>query len=205
MHDDLSLKMRLYNTIEALLLKPSGGKTLVRIYFDYLIHLRVEDFPANLQNQAKTLDNLIKSHFKISSIKGHKDAYAKYKTKKENQKRINIEDEDIKDMKWHKATNSLYLVTEHGVVDYLYQYAIDSKTLKPIPSPSSAIEQLVVSEYNNIYILGRSATKNFNIFRKEPNQSNWSHLTDNRVLGIPESQMVEPEIVHYPSFDGMEI
>lgn len=47
------------------------------------------------QIQIKTLDNLIKSHFKISSIKGHKYAHAKYKKMHEEHKRITIEDEDI--------------------------------------------------------------------------------------------------------------
>ena len=30
-------------------------------------------------------------------------------------------------------------------------------------------------------------------------------LTDNRVLGLSEEDMVDPEVVSYPSFDGMEI
>ena len=48
-----------------------------------------------LQIEMKTLDILIKSHFKISSIKGHRKAYSKYKSMHKEHKRINIEDEDI--------------------------------------------------------------------------------------------------------------
>ncbi len=47
------------------------------------------------QTQTKTLDNLIKSHFTISSIKKHKEAYEKYKKMRENHTRIDIATEDI--------------------------------------------------------------------------------------------------------------
>ena len=33
----------------------------------------------------------------------------------------------------------------------------------------------------------------------------WQQLTDNRVLGLSKEDMVEPDVVSYPSFDGMEI
>lgn len=38
-----------------------------------------------------------------------------------------------------------------------------------------------------------------------PGQSTWEMLTSNRVLGVAEDQLVAPEVVHYSSFDGLEI
>jgi dipeptidyl aminopeptidase/acylaminoacyl peptidase len=77
--------------------------------------------------------------------------------------------------------------------------------LSPVPTPIDVIEQLTVAESGNVYILGRSATTPFNIYRRQANNTTWEALTSNRVLGITEDQMVDPEVVYYRSYDGLEI
>lgn len=117
---------------------------------------------------------------------------------------LKLENESIQDFKWHKDSRTAFLVTEKGVNDYLYQFKIDDSTYSKIDMPIESVQQLHVAESGSLYVLGRSATKPFNIYRKKAGQS-WEPLTQNRVLGIPESAMVEPEVVTYSSYDGKPI
>ncbi|MFX0561314.1 alpha/beta fold hydrolase [Tepidibacillus infernus] len=117
---------------------------------------------------------------------------------------LKLKKEDVTGIKWHEKTRTLYIVTEKGVTDQFYAYQIDNKILTPINTPVDNIQQFTVADSGNLYLLGRSATRPFNIFKREEN-GEWHPLTDNRVLGVPESDMVDPEVVRYPSFDGLEI
>ncbi len=117
---------------------------------------------------------------------------------------LKLEQEDMKEIKWHKKTNTLYIVSEKGVVDLLYAYQVNSNTLTPIESPLEIIDQISLADSGNLYILGQSATENDNIYMRSIN-GKWKRITDNRVLGVPEAAMVDPEIVSYPSFDGKKI
>ncbi|WP_067841730.1 S9 family peptidase [Amphibacillus sediminis] len=117
---------------------------------------------------------------------------------------LKIEHEDVQHIKYNKAKHRLYLVTEKGVSDYLYQYDIKAEQLTKLESPVDVIEKLHVAESGNLYLLGRSSTIPLNIFKStESNQ--WQSLTNNRVLGVNREQMVEPEVVTYPSYDGLQI
>jgi len=116
---------------------------------------------------------------------------------------LEINNENITSLEYHQKSNTIYLTTETGVIDKLYKYNLNDNILIGIPLPTDIIEKLVIAESGTIYVLGRSATKPHNIFRSEG--SSWIPLTSNRVLGIPETDLVEPEVVRYESFDGLEI
>lgn len=117
---------------------------------------------------------------------------------------LQLDGEDIKEMKYHRESHTIYFVSEKGVKDKLYALQTDQKTLSKIEIPVDTVDQLVVAKSGNLYLLGRNATKNFNIFKRSIN-GEWKPITHNHVLGVPESEMIQPEIVHYPSFDGLEI
>ncbi|RKQ29059.1 S9 family peptidase [Oceanobacillus halophilus] len=123
---------------------------------------------------------------------------------KEFSKTVMIENESINDLTWDKENKVFYLVTEKGVTDKLYRYHLESEVVDEIDYPVDIIEKLTVTESGNIYILGESATEPLNIYMSEDARV-WIQLTDNRVLGINKEGMVDPEVVSYPSFDGMEI
>lgn len=123
---------------------------------------------------------------------------------KEFSKVLSIENESIQSIHYHKESNTLYLKTEKGVKDELYRYELDSSKLQKLSGPVDVIEKIIVAESGNVYILGRSATVPVNIYKSEDGEQ-WKALTDNRVLGVTKDDMVEPEIVTYKSFDGMEI
>jgi len=117
---------------------------------------------------------------------------------------LQLDGEDIKEMKYHRESNTIYFVSEKGVKDELYSLQADQKSVSKINAPVDTVEQLLVTKNGNLYLLGRSATKNFNIFKRSAD-GRWESITNNRVLGVPESEMVKPEIIHYPSFDDLEI
>ncbi|SEQ70360.1 Dipeptidyl aminopeptidase/acylaminoacyl peptidase [Virgibacillus subterraneus] len=117
---------------------------------------------------------------------------------------ISIENESVESLKFNKENNALYLVTENGVTDELYRYDLSVKSLTKLSAPVDVIEQIHVAKSGNMYVLGRSATVPHNIFKSEDGKG-WEQLTNNRVLGLDNDDMVEPKVVSYKSFDGMEI
>ncbi|HEY4601811.1 MAG TPA: alpha/beta fold hydrolase, partial [Cerasibacillus sp.] len=115
-----------------------------------------------------------------------------------------MKEESIGYLEWHKESNTLYMVTEKGVIDQLYRFSLDTEKVEKLSMPIDIIEQLQVTKSGLLYVLGRSATVPFNIFQSNDGLE-WKQLTDNRVLGITSDDMVEPEVVTYQSFDQMEI
>ena len=87
--------------------------------------------------------------------------------------------------------------------DRLYAYSLDTGELTAIPLPSDIVEQLNVTKSGNLYLLARGAVKPLNIYRHAGGA--WSLITKNVLTGLTDEDMVTPEVVTYPSFDGMEI
>ncbi|KOR82274.1 S9 family peptidase [Paenibacillus solani] len=114
-----------------------------------------------------------------------------------------IDRESVQVMRYHKDSRTLYIVTERGVEDRLYAYSLDSGQLTAIPLPSDIVEQLNVTKSGNLYLLARGAVKPLNIYRYAG--GSWSMITKNVLTGLTDEDMVTPDVVTYPSFDGMEI
>jgi dipeptidyl aminopeptidase/acylaminoacyl peptidase len=124
---------------------------------------------------------------------------------KEFTKIYSKEGEDFTEIKFDKERNALYLVTSKGVEDFLYRYDLQSGSLISIETPASIVEKLVVTESGNLYLLSRSATRPFNIYKKGANESKWESLTNYGVPGVAIEDLVEPDVLTYPSYDGLEI
>ena len=123
---------------------------------------------------------------------------------KQFEKVLEIEEQSITNLKWNKHTELFYIVTEKGVKDYLYTFNPKTEELTEIDKPVEIIHQIDIAKSGTIYLLGVSATLPSNIFQlKEGND--WLQLTNNNVLGVSREQMVEPDVITYESFDGMEI
>jgi len=112
--------------------------------------------------------------------------------------------ESIQSIKWDKDNKTFYLITVKGVTDILYRYDVANDKVENCSLPVDIIEQIQVAKSGTLYILGRSATIPHNIYQSS-NGVDWKGLTNNRVLGLSQEDMVEPDIVSYTSFDGMEI
>ncbi|NMO95999.1 S9 family peptidase [Paenibacillus lemnae] len=116
---------------------------------------------------------------------------------------MQLENEGVKSIKYHKESRTLYIVTEKGVEDGLYAYHLEAGTLAQIPLPSDIVEQLVVGKSGQLYLLARGAVKPHNIYRYRDGA--WNMLTRNVMTGLAEEDLVYPETITYSSFDGMEI
>lgn len=115
-----------------------------------------------------------------------------------------VEGESVQTIKWNKEKKELFFSTSKGVQDNLYRYGMEDGAVSKIALPADVIEQLHIAKSGNLYLLGRSATSPLNIYTLQDG-SEWKQLTENRVLGIDPEEMVDPEVIVYPSFDGMEI
>lgn len=115
-----------------------------------------------------------------------------------------IDHENVSEIKWHKESRTIYIVTEQSVEDQMYTYSLDQGELQSVSNlPVSVIEQVHVAASGHVYILGRSATTVLNIYVVQ--EGEWTMLTQNRVTGLSKEELVEPEVVQYHSFDGLPI
>lgn len=117
---------------------------------------------------------------------------------------LKLDGESIETIKFNKEQNRLYLVTEKGVSDFIYAYDLLTGQYDQLNLPVDVLTKLHVAKSGTLYALGRSATLPFNIFQSKDGLT-WEALTNNRVLGIDQQDMVEPEVVSYQSFDDLEI
>jgi protease II len=118
---------------------------------------------------------------------------------------LSIEKEEFSAVRFDKSTNSLYLVASKGANDYLYQYDLENGTYEKVDLPASIIQGGTVADSGNIYLLAGTATKPYNIFMKEAGSTEWKQLTNLPVPGVSEEELVKPEILSYPSEDGLLI
>ncbi|WP_188433357.1 S9 family peptidase [Kroppenstedtia guangzhouensis] len=99
----------------------------------------------------------------------------------------------------------LYLVEGYGVEDRLIRFSLDSSSAEEVTVPVEILTQLVIAKSGTLYLLGRSAVRPHNLYRLRPGESKWSELTRYRVPGVAEETLVQPEVMRYPSYDGLEI
>jgi dipeptidyl aminopeptidase/acylaminoacyl peptidase len=116
---------------------------------------------------------------------------------------LSIEKEEFGAVRFDKSTKNLYLLTSKGVNDYLYQYDLIAGTYQKLDLPASIVQAGTVGESGNLYILAGSATKPYNIFMKEAGNAEWKQLTNLAVPGVKEEELVKPEVLSYPSYDGL--
>ncbi|WP_252503799.1 S9 family peptidase [Sporosarcina sp. Marseille-Q4943] len=117
---------------------------------------------------------------------------------------LEVEGESVRTIKWNKETGDIHFLTIKGVVDKYYRTDVNGGKLEECSLPVDVVDQIRIAKSGNVYILGRSATVPHNIYKSEDG-SEWTRLTENRVLGVSEEGMVEPDVVSYTSFDGLEI
>ncbi|QKS73004.1 S9 family peptidase [Paenalkalicoccus suaedae] len=120
----------------------------------------------------------------------------------ERQPFFSLDKESVQHIHWHNEFNSLFATTEKGVEDSLYRVHTDGSHQK-LDCPVKAIDQVSIAKSGNIYVLGTSATDPKNLYVHK--DSTWTKLTRNQVPGVTESEMVDPDVVTYESYDGKQI
>ncbi|MDO7906712.1 alpha/beta fold hydrolase [Paenibacillus sp. JX-17] len=114
-----------------------------------------------------------------------------------------IEGEGISNIAWSKNDHKLYIWTDLGIENRMYMLDPASGERQAVALPTDVVEQAVVKESGNVYILGRGAVQPHNIYRLQDGV--WQAMTKNVVTGLDEASLSYPEVVHYNSFDGLEI
>ncbi|WP_377887582.1 S9 family peptidase [Alkalihalobacillus sp. R86527] len=119
------------------------------------------------------------------------------------QKVLQLEKESFTELIFDRKRGSLYLTSEKGIQDYFYQYHLQAGTLEKIDTPVKVIEKVIVGEKGGVYLKGSSSTVPSNIYKRS--DQGWARLTNYNVPGVAEEDMVEPNVVTYSSFDGLQI
>jgi len=121
------------------------------------------------------------------------------------EKVLAMDHEDFAHISYSKKDQRLYLLGTYGVEDRLYAYDMKEGTVQQISSPATVIEKGLVLDNGHLYVMGRSSTRPHNVYCSTDGGATWKELTNFRVPGVSEEEMVEPEVIRYPSFDGLEI
>ncbi|MGP4060645.1 S9 family peptidase [Halobacillus sp. H74] len=119
------------------------------------------------------------------------------------EKVLELDQEEFGKMKYDKSTKSLYIVSEKGVADHLYNYKIADGSLKELEAPVSVIDQIILADSGNLYLQGDSATVPANLYQL--NDQVWKSLTNYGVPGVKNEELIAPEYVTYTSFDDLSI
>lgn len=194
---------------------PNEGKYMTSTVFsntNSLAYVHTENEKLCLTNkeaEAHTVNgSLFTSEETIYFITNYKEDYTYLATfdilTKSFHKVVGRDQESFSSIHYDKKNNLLYLTSEKGVEDFLYVYSLANKNLQRIEMPCDIIEKLVVHDSGNLYLLGRSAVKPHNIYQLKKGEE-WKQLTEYRVPGVEESELVNPTTVYYSSFDGLEI
>ncbi|MFD1019761.1 S9 family peptidase [Thalassobacillus hwangdonensis] len=123
---------------------------------------------------------------------------------REFQKVMELDHEEFSQLKFDRSSHSLYIVSQKGVKDTLFRYDLSKGGMDTMETPVSVIHELKVTETGNLYMMGTSSTVPTNIY-KFAKGAEWTALTNYGVPGVSREELVEPEIVHYDSFDGLTI
>lgn len=116
-----------------------------------------------------------------------------------------IDGETLSSFKVDKNNNVLYIVTTKGVQHEFYRYDLTSGDVFVIPKPVDLLYQIEIVDNGDLYILGAGARMPNNIYKYGKEDAEWTALTKNKVLGLEPDDLIEPEVVTYESFDGLEI
>ncbi|MDQ0208554.1 S9 family peptidase [Alkalicoccobacillus murimartini] len=111
---------------------------------------------------------------------------------------------DLIGLKVNQAKDTLYITSTSGVSNELWEYDIKNNELEEIKIPTTQLIQFVLSKKDTLYVAGGTAIKPINLYKATPEQR-WEQLTNITVQGIDQGYLSEPSIIHYKSFDGLEI
>ncbi|WP_041054464.1 S9 family peptidase [Jeotgalibacillus campisalis] len=116
---------------------------------------------------------------------------------------VEIQEQDFTDIHYDKSSQSLYIVSEQGVRDHLFQVLLEDESIKEVDFPASVIEGFSISDAGNLYMNARTATRPSNLYQRKDGR--WQSLTQYGVPGVKEEELIEPDVLTYPSYDGLQI
>ncbi|WP_409302970.1 S9 family peptidase [Peribacillus sp. SCS-155] len=103
-----------------------------------------------------------------------------------------------------KERNRAFFVAQRGVEDHLYVYDLETRQASRLEIPVDIVDSIVAGKKGTIFVLGKSSTAPANIYRSADLEA-WEQITEHKIIGRGREELSEPEVLRYPSFDGLEI
>lgn len=158
--------------------------------------------PYTISNTTITENNMI---YFVTDYQSEQSYLVRYDlASRQSETVLSFKDESVTEAVWHEESETFILATTAGVTDNLYRFTPDTGEVDELVSPIHVLAELKIAKNGTIYLSGSSAVMPVNIFRSVDGV-HWEALTENRVLGIDSTEMVEPETVRFNSFDNLEI
>ncbi|MDE1454111.1 S9 family peptidase, partial [Bacillus paralicheniformis] len=108
---------------------------------------------------------------------------------------LSIDKTDLTAIHADPSGTFLYLIGKKGVKDVMYEYNTATGESRQIDCPCTSISKIHCASSGALYILGSTPTRPANLYV----------LTKHSVPGFSEQELSYPEVVTYPSFDGLVI
>ncbi|MCY7990570.1 S9 family peptidase [Bacillus haynesii] len=99
----------------------------------------------------------------------------------------------------------LYLIGKKGVKEVMYEYNTATGESRQVDCPCTSISKIHCASSGALYMLGSTPTRPANLYVLMKGQAKWRQLTKHSVPGFSEQELSYPEVVTYPSFDGLAI
>lgn len=116
---------------------------------------------------------------------------------------FSAENKEISELVCHRESTKVYLAASSGVEDDLYE-GDASGHFALVSYPGALVGGLKMGRSGRLYAMITQENRPGNLFVRDET-GDWTALTNNKVLGVAQSQMPRAQTVHYPSFDGLQI
>ncbi len=129
---------------------------------------------------------------------------ARYDSQTQRMERmLQIPGEDIVEIQYDRKHRQILLLTDCGVDQRFYKVSVDHPVAVEVSIPVTVVTQMAVTRSGLWYLAGQSETSPTNLYCFCDGR--WEPVTENRSLAISPSNATRAEVVHYASFDGLEI
>jgi dipeptidyl aminopeptidase/acylaminoacyl peptidase len=98
----------------------------------------------------------------------------------------------------------LYVLANGGVEDFLFEHHLETGETKEIQLPTDVVQEMKLGDSGQLYVLGRGDIEPFNLFRRDVS-GEWTALTNNRIMGVAKEDLSRAQVVHFSSYDGLDI
>jgi len=118
---------------------------------------------------------------------------------------LSIDKTDLTAIHADPSGTFLYLIGKKGVKEVMYEYNTATGGSRQVDCPCTSISKIHCASSGTLYILGSTPTRPANLYVLTKGQTKWRQLTKHSVPGFSEQELSYPEVVTYPSFDGLAI
>ncbi|WP_206881644.1 alpha/beta fold hydrolase [Alicyclobacillus mali (ex Roth et al. 2021)] len=104
----------------------------------------------------------------------------------------------------HEDSQTAYAAVMRGVIDELYRVDLRTGSAEKLSAPCDVVGQIKVGDSGRLYLLGGSDNEPGNVWMLDLDGT-WRPLTRVRPMGFSPDDLVQADVVHFPSFDGLTL